>query len=296
MSDLVVLNFDGVDSADAVLTKLRQLKKQELIDLLDACVVVRPGDGEIHIKQSVNMTALGATSGLSTGAIVGMLAGLLVFNPLAGMAVGGLAGAAMGALGGKLSDFGINDDFIKELGETLKPDSSALFLLVAKATPDKVIAEIEQYKPRILQTSLSQEQEDKLLYAKEARAPGNPFNKRWKGWDRKLMAIDAKSGQHSWETSSRILPGTLAVNGGTAYFHNSERVVALDKQTGESIWETRAPDAELGSAGQPGAGYGSIVISNGAGIKQYVQLVGRGLIGVSAEDGRLLCLEIARSR
>lgn len=162
MADLVVLNFDGQETADSVLIKLRSLKKQALIDLLDACVVVRDTDGEIHIKQSVNLTALGASSGLSTGALVGALAGLLVLNPLAGMALGGAAGAAMGALGGSMSDFGIDDGFIKELGQTIPEDSSALFLMVAKATPDKVIAEIEQYKPRILQTSLSQKQEDSL--------------------------------------------------------------------------------------------------------------------------------------
>ncbi len=65
-------------------------------------------------------------------------------------------------------------------------------------------------------------------------------------------------------------------------------LAALDKRTGETIWKTRAPDGDLGPAGKAGAGYGSIVISNGAGIKHYVQLVGRGLVGVSAEDGRLL--------
>jgi len=162
MADLVVLDFDGPETADAVLTKLRALKKQELIDLLDACVVVRGEDGEVQIKQSVNLTALGASSGLSSGALIGALAGLLMLNPLAGMALGGAAGAAMGALGGSMSDYGINDSFVKELGETIPPNSSALFLLVAKATPDKVIAEIEQYKPRVLQTSLSQEQEDNL--------------------------------------------------------------------------------------------------------------------------------------
>ncbi len=162
MADLVVLDFDGVDTADTVLTKLRSLKKQELIDLKDACVVVHPEDGDIQIKQAVNLTALGMSSGLSTGGLVGMLAGLLVLNPLAGLALGGIAGAAMGALSGKLSDFGINDDFIKELGQTLKPGTSALFLLVIKATPDKVLAEIEEYKPNVLQTSLSQEQEDGL--------------------------------------------------------------------------------------------------------------------------------------
>jgi uncharacterized membrane protein len=165
MADLVVLDFDGTETADAVLTKLRALKKQELIDLLDACVVVHPREGDIQIKQSVNMTALGASSGLGTGALVGTLAGLLMLNPLAGFALGGLAGVAMGALSGRLSDFGINDDFIRELGQTIQPGTSALFLLVAKATPDKVIAEIEEFQPRILKTSLSQAQETALREA-----------------------------------------------------------------------------------------------------------------------------------
>lgn len=162
MTDLVVLDFDGPETADLVLTKLRALKKQELIDLLDACIVVRAEDGEIQIKQSVNLTALGASSGLSSGALIGALAGILILNPLAGMALGGAAGAAMGALGGSMSDYGIDDTFVKELGQTISPNTSALFLLVAKATPDKVVAEIEQHRPRILQTSLSQEQEDNL--------------------------------------------------------------------------------------------------------------------------------------
>ena len=170
MADLVVLDFEGTETADMVLTRLRALKKQELIDLLDACVVVHPEDGDIQIKQSVNMTRLGMSTGLTSGDLVGMLAGILGLNPLAGLAIGGLAGAAMGALSGSLSDYGINDEFIRELGETIKPGTSALFLLVAKATPDKVIAEIEHYEPRVLQTSLSQEQEDALrdLIAKHA--------------------------------------------------------------------------------------------------------------------------------
>jgi uncharacterized membrane protein len=162
MADIVVLDFDGIETADAMLTKLRSLKKQELIDLLDAVVVVRPETGDIQIKQSVNLTVIGASSGLSTGALLGALAGLLVLNPLAGMAVGGLAGAAMGALGGRLSDYGINDDFIKELGQTIKPGTSALFLLIAKATPDKVIAETAEFSPRVLRTSLSKAQEESL--------------------------------------------------------------------------------------------------------------------------------------
>jgi uncharacterized membrane protein len=90
MSDLIVLGFDGMGTADEVLTKLRALKKEHLIDLEDACVVIRGQDGKVQVKQAVNLTALGAASGMSTGMLVGGLAGLLLLNPLAGMAVGGL--------------------------------------------------------------------------------------------------------------------------------------------------------------------------------------------------------------
>ena len=63
-------------------------------------------------------------------------------------------------------------------------------------------------------------------------------------------------------------------------------MVALNKRTGEEIWRS-APN-EIGREGRDGAGYSSIIISHGAGVKQYVQLTGRGLIGVAAEDGRYL--------
>ena len=81
------------------------------------------------------------------------------------MAVGGLAGAGFGALSGSMADYGINDQFIKNLGKTIRKGSSALFLLIKRSTPDKVLPEIEPFKPRVLKTSLSHEQEDKLRAA-----------------------------------------------------------------------------------------------------------------------------------
>ena len=63
-------------------------------------------------------------------------------------------------------------------------------------------------------------------------------------------------------------------------------LVALDKMTGEEIWRSAIP--ELGGNGDDGAGYSSIVVSHGAGVKQYVQLMGRGLVGIRAEDGSFL--------
>jgi uncharacterized membrane protein len=165
MSDLVVLDFDGVGTADEVLTKLRSLQKEHLIDLEDACIVVHTDAGKLQVKQAVNLTQLGLSSGATTGMLIGALAGLLVLNPLAGMAAGGLAGAGFGALSGKLADYGIDDQFIKDLGKTIPRGSSALFLLIKRSTPDKVLPEIEPYGPRVLKTSLSNEQEKKLRAA-----------------------------------------------------------------------------------------------------------------------------------
>ena len=63
-------------------------------------------------------------------------------------------------------------------------------------------------------------------------------------------------------------------------------IVALDKQTGKEIWRSSLPSA--GAARKEGAGYSSIVISDACGVKQYVQLVGRGVISVRASDGKFL--------
>ena len=81
--------------------------------------------------------------------------GLIFLNPLLGLAVGATAGAVSGAL----SDLGINDDFMKDLAATMTPGSSALFVLVRKATPDKVLEQIKGTGGKILKTWLSHDDE-----------------------------------------------------------------------------------------------------------------------------------------
>ncbi len=159
MSKLVVLGFDSPEKADQVLHKLVTLQKEHLIDLEDAAVVVRGEDGKCQVKQAINLTAAGAAG----GSFWGLLIGLLFMHPLLGV----LAGTAAGAISGSLSDFGINDDFIKELGTTLQNGSSALFILVRKATPDKVLEEIKGYDGKVLHTSLSIKEETALKEALE---------------------------------------------------------------------------------------------------------------------------------
>jgi uncharacterized membrane protein len=162
MSYLVVLGFDGIHTADEVQNKLRSLQKEYLVDLEDSCVVEREANGKVYIKQAVNLTAIGAASGGSRGALWGTLVGLLFLNPLAGMAIGAITGAGAGALSGSLIDYGIPDDFVRKLGETIPKGSSALFVLVKDVNEDKVLPEIQPYKPRVLKTSLSNEAEQRL--------------------------------------------------------------------------------------------------------------------------------------
>ncbi len=63
-------------------------------------------------------------------------------------------------------------------------------------------------------------------------------------------------------------------------------IVALNKLSGEEVWRSAVP--EIGEAGRNGAAYSSIIVTEAAGVRQYVQIIGRGAIGVRASDGQFL--------
>jgi uncharacterized membrane protein len=120
----------------------------------DVVVVTKDDKGKVKLHQAVNLTAAGAVG----GAFWGMLIGLIFLNPLLGAAIG----AGAGALSGKLRDVGISDNFMKELAETFKPGSSALFVLFRKVTPDKVLDQLKGFQGKVLKTSLSADKEEEL--------------------------------------------------------------------------------------------------------------------------------------
>ena len=157
MSELVVVAFEDEASAVEMRDALVRLQKQGLIILDDAAVVIRKQDGKVKVKQAVSLVGQGALG----GAFWGLFIGLLFWMPWLGVTVGALSGA----VGGALTDTGIDDGFIKEVGNTIKPGHSALFLLVREATPDKVVDELTQFNGKILQTSLSKEDEARLRAA-----------------------------------------------------------------------------------------------------------------------------------
>jgi uncharacterized membrane protein len=156
MSNLIVVAFNNAADAFEMRAALAKMQAQYLIEMEDAVVVTRDAKGAVQLHQAVNLTAAGAVS----GAFWGTLIGLLFLNPLLGAAIG----AGSGALSGKLADLGINDQFMRDLGVTLTPDSAALFVLVRKSTPDKVLEGLKPFagKGRVLQTSLTKDKEDEL--------------------------------------------------------------------------------------------------------------------------------------
>lgn len=157
MSNLVVVAYPDEYRAAEVLATVRRLNNEYLIDLDDACYVTKDARGKLKLHQNTSLTGAGA----AWGGMWGMLIGLLFFVPFLGFAIG----AGLGALSGKLSDYGIDDEFAKRLTSTLQPNSSAIFILVRKATPDKVVPILAQYGGTILQTSLPKETEQKLQEA-----------------------------------------------------------------------------------------------------------------------------------
>ena len=160
MSTLVVIGYDNEFKAEEVRLTLRKLQKEYLIDLEDAVVAVKDAKGNIKLHQAVNLTAAGAVGGGFWGSLIG----LIFLNPLLGAAIGAAAGATSGAL----TDVGINDKFMKDLAAAMTPGSSALFVLVRKATPDKVLAELQGSGGKVLKTSLSHDDEAKLQAALSA--------------------------------------------------------------------------------------------------------------------------------
>jgi len=159
MSNLVVIGFDDEHTAFEMRAALSKMQKEYLIEMEDVVVVTKDEKDKVKLHQAVNLTAAGAAG----GGFWGMLIGMIFLNPLLGAAMG----AGAGALSGKLRDIGISNNFMKELGETLTPGSSALFVLIRKATPDKVLEQLKQFKGRVVQTSLTAEKESELRAALE---------------------------------------------------------------------------------------------------------------------------------
>ena len=192
MSNLVVVAYPDEYRAAEVLAALRRLNSEYLIDLDDACYVTKDARGKLKLHQNTSLAGAGA----AWGGMWGMLIGLLFFVPFLGLALG----AGLGALSGKLSDYGIDDNFAKQIAANIQPNSSAIFMLIRKSTPDKVVPEMAKFGGTILNKAYSCiPEKSRILFF----APDTP----------KILYIRYKPAPHQKISQQTCNPSEIEVKG-----------------------------------------------------------------------------------
>src|SRR5947209_3631857 len=156
MATLVAIGYPDQTTAEEARHTVQQLEAELIIQADQVAAISRDLEGKYHVHTTHGGASAGA--GAVWGGFWGLLFGLLFFVPFAGWAMG----AGMGALMGHFGEKGIDKAFQQQVRDYLKPGTSALFMVIEKATPDKAIAALQQYGGTVIRTSLSDEDTKKL--------------------------------------------------------------------------------------------------------------------------------------
>jgi uncharacterized membrane protein len=165
MATLVAIGYPDQRTAEAARQTVQGLEADLIIQADQVAAISRDDEGKYHVT-----TTHGATSGAGGavwGGFWGLLFGLLFFIPFAGWAIG----AGFGALFGHLGKNAIDKAFQEEVRDYVQPGTSALFMIIEKATPDKAVAALDQYGGTVIKTSLSDEDTAKLQEALKENEP-----------------------------------------------------------------------------------------------------------------------------
>jgi uncharacterized membrane protein len=162
MATLVAIGYPDQGTAEQARGTVQDLEAELIIQADQVAAISRDLEGKYHVHTTHGGASAGA--GAAWGGFWGMLFGLLFFIPFAGLAIG----AGMGALFGHFGEKGIDKAFQQQVRDYLKPGTSALFMVIEQATPDKAIAALQQYGGTVIRTSLSDEDTKKL---QDALAP-----------------------------------------------------------------------------------------------------------------------------
>ena len=154
MADLIAIGYKDEATAEAAAAEARRLAKDLTIESDAIAVIVRDSEGQFHVHTSHHSVEDGTTWGM----LWGLLFGVLFFVPFLGVAVG----AGLGAIMGRITKAGIDNDFQDQVRDLLQPGTSALFLMVDKVTPDRVVDALSQYGGTVLKSSLSKEGEKEI--------------------------------------------------------------------------------------------------------------------------------------
>ncbi|HEX5139750.1 MAG TPA: DUF1269 domain-containing protein [Dehalococcoidia bacterium] len=159
MAQLIVIGYPDETTADQALNEVNRLQSELIVETEAVGAVVRHQDGKVSVNSPGAKASAGG--GAVWGVVWGTLFGMLLFVPIAGAVVGG----ALGALFGAMDKSGIDAGFRSKVQEQLKPGTSALVMLIDRATPDKAIDGLSRFGGTVMQTSLSRDAEQKLQEA-----------------------------------------------------------------------------------------------------------------------------------
>jgi uncharacterized membrane protein/sporulation protein YlmC with PRC-barrel domain len=158
--DLVAVAFDAPDDADRALQFIEQFRKKGTLKILNAAVLVKDAEGNVAVKDTRDIDPKkGRRLGAVTGGLIGLLGGPL------GMAVGALAGAGVGGLAGKKIDLGFSEQFLDGLRQHLKPNTSALIVLVEHGYYEQLSEVIVEEEGVLFRQALTDKLVEKLLAA-----------------------------------------------------------------------------------------------------------------------------------
>ena len=159
MATLVAIGYPDQGTAEQARGTVAQLESELVIQADQVAAISRDMEGKYHVHTTHGGASAGA--GAMWGGFWGFLFGLLFFIPFFGAAMG----AGMGALFGHFGEKGIDKTFQQQVRDHLQPGTSALFMVIEHATPDKAIAALQQYGGTVIKTSLSDEDTKKLQEA-----------------------------------------------------------------------------------------------------------------------------------
>ena len=159
MATLVAIGYPDQGTAEQARETVAKLESELVIQADQVAAISRDMEGKYHVHTTHGGASAGA--GAAWGGFWGFLFGLLFFIPFAGLALG----AGMGALFGHMGEKGIDKAFQQQVRDHLQPGTSALFMVIEQATPDKAIAALQQYAGTVIKTSLSEEDTKKLQEA-----------------------------------------------------------------------------------------------------------------------------------
>jgi uncharacterized membrane protein len=166
MAELLVIGYPDDETAQKALDTVHALEQDMIMETGGAAVVHKTDDGKVEM-----VTKTGATSsGVAMGGFWGLLFGLLFLVPVGGWIIGGIIGGLMGTMSG----WGVKDEFRSKAADVLQPGTSAIVVFVSKATPDKAMAALAPLGGTVLRTSLSEEAEQEIQHALDAKKQDAP--------------------------------------------------------------------------------------------------------------------------